>query len=117
MKHVFETSELAWRSFDVPGVSGYEMKTSIIGSEYTDAYSVDLMRVASGGYSSAHTDEGRHAFYILEGRGRLVVGDQAYEFGTGDVVKVPPNQVHAVHNDGAEALVFLTIYDPPRVRK
>jgi quercetin dioxygenase-like cupin family protein len=117
MKHVLDTRELAWRGFDVAGVSGYEIKQSVIGNEYTDAYSVDIVRVAPGGYSSAHIDEGRHAFFILEGRGRLVLGEQAHEFGAGDVVKVPPKVVHEVHNDASEPLVFLTIYDPPRVRK
>ena len=117
MKHVINTSELEWRAFGAAGVVGYELKPSVIGGEYTDSYSMDVVRVAPGGYSAAHVDEGRHAFYILEGRGRLVVDGQAFQFGKGDIVKVPPKSPHEVHNDGSEPLLFLTLYDPPRVRK
>lgn len=117
MKHVIDTTALEWRAFEAAGVEGYESRPAVIGSEYTDAYSMDVVRVAPGGYSPAHTDEGRHAFYILEGQGRLVADGQEFAFSKGDIVKVPPGSVHAVSNDGAVPLVFLTIYDPPRVRK
>jgi mannose-6-phosphate isomerase-like protein (cupin superfamily) len=116
MKHVVQTDELAWKAFTAGSLKGYELKPSVIGSEYTDAYSVDMVRVAPGGFSAAHVDAGRHAFFILEGRGRITIGDESFEVGPGAIVKVPPGIAHAVNNTGEASLVFLTVYDPPRNR-
>ncbi len=114
---VVNAAAMAWKAFEAPGVEGYELKPMLVGEEHTDAYSVDLMRVAAGGFSAAHTDRGRHAFVILEGQGRLTVDGEPFDFRQGDIVKVPPGSLHAVHNVAGDPLVFLTIYDPPRRRK
>ncbi|MEM5430446.1 cupin domain-containing protein [Cupriavidus oxalaticus] len=114
---VLSAEAVAWKAFEAAGVQGYELKPTIIGDELTHAYSVDLMRVAPGGFSDAHTDQGRHAFVILEGAGHVTIDGQTFRFQQGDIVKVPPGSLHELRNHGADSLVFLTIYDPPRRRK
>ncbi|WER47963.1 cupin domain-containing protein [Cupriavidus sp. WKF15] len=114
---VMNADAMAWRAFEAPGVQGYELKPMLVGEEHSDAYSVDLMRVAAGGFSAAHTDLGRHAFVILAGQGRLTVDGEPIDFRQGDIVKVPTGSLHAVHNVGGDPLEFLAIYDPPRRRK
>lgn len=114
---VVSDEAVAWKAFAATGVQGYEMKPTIIGDELTQAYSVDLMRVTSGGFSDAHTDQGRHAFVILEGAGQVTIDGQTFRFKQGDIVKVPPGSLHELRNHGEGSLVFLTIYDPPRRRK
>ncbi|WP_198030879.1 cupin domain-containing protein [Cupriavidus sp. amp6] len=114
---VLSAESFAWKAFEATGVQGYELKPTIVGDELTQAYSVDLMRVAPGGYSEAHTDLGRHAFVILEGVGQVIIDGQTFCFQHGDIVKVPPGSLHELRNHGENSLVFLTIYDPPRRRK
>jgi len=114
---VVSTRRSAWLPFEAAGVQGYEMKPMILGAELTDAYSIDLMRVAPGGFSAAHTDQGRHAFAILAGQGCLTVDGQVLDFGQGDIVKVPQGSLHALHNRAEGPLEFLAIYDPPRRRR
>lgn len=114
---VVPAEAVAWKAFEAAGVQGYELKPTIIGDELTHAYSVDLMRVAPGGFSDAHADQGRHAFVILEGAGHVIIDGQTFRFEQGDIVKVPPGSLHALRNHGDDSLVFLTIYDPPRRRK
>ncbi|RDK05308.1 cupin domain-containing protein [Cupriavidus lacunae] len=114
---VVATESLAWKVFEAEGVKGYELKPMILGDELTNAYSVDLMRVAGGGFSAAHTDHGRHAFAILEGQGCMVIDGQTFDFQQGDIVKVPQGSLHELRNHGGAPLVFLAIYDPPRRRK
>lgn len=114
---VVATAALAWKAFEAEGVEGYELKPMILGDELTNAYSVDLMRVAEGGFSAAHTDHGRHAFAILEGQGCMVIDGQAFNFQRGDIVKVPQGSLHELRNHGGTPLEFLAIYDPPRRRK
>lgn len=114
---VLSAEAVAWKAFEAAGVQGYELKPTIIGEELTSAYSVDLMRVAPGGFSEAHTDQGRHAFVILEGAGQVIIDGQTFRFQQGDIVKVPPGSLHELRNHGEDSLVFLTVYDPPRRRK
>jgi quercetin dioxygenase-like cupin family protein len=107
---------VAWTPFQIEGSAGFEFKFGIIGSEYTDAYSVDLVRVAPGGYSPRHVDPDNHAFYIISGRGEVAILQRTWQVGPGSVVKIPVKVVHSVKNVGDEPLLFLTIYDPPRKR-
>lgn len=115
--NVVDVAAIPWNAFAAPGVQGYELKPMLVGEEHTDAYSVDLMRVAAGGFSEAHTDRGRHAFVILTGQGRLTVDGEPFDFRQGDVVKVPAGSLHALYNVADAPLEFLAIYDPPRRRK
>jgi quercetin dioxygenase-like cupin family protein len=117
MDHVLNTDELAWKAFTADSLKGYELKPGVIGAEYTDAYSVDLVRVAPGGFSASHVDKARHAFFILSGHGRITVGAEVFWVSTGDIVKIPPGIAHAVNNDDSSDFVFLTMYDPPRKRE
>jgi mannose-6-phosphate isomerase-like protein (cupin superfamily) len=114
---VLATGTVAWKAFEAVGVRGYELKPMILGSELTDAYSIDLMRVTGGGFSAAHTDQGRHAFFIIRGQGRLTADGGTFDFRQDDIVKVPQGSVHELHNHTMGQLEFLAIYDPPRRRK
>ena len=117
MNHVLQSDELPWKPFEAPTLRGYALKPGVIGPEYTDAYSADLVRVEPGGYSASHIDQARHAFYILQGEGVVVIGEKTWQVRSGSVVKIPPGIAHEVRNEGAAQLVFLTLYDPPRIRK
>jgi len=113
---ITSTDSVAWTPFAIENSAGFEFKFGIIGSEYTDAYSVDLVRVAPGGYSPRHVDPDNHAFYIISGTGEIAIGQRTWQVGPGSVVKIPVKVVHSVKNVGADELLFLTIYDPPRKR-
>lgn len=113
---VSSADAVAWTPFAIENSQGFEFKFGIIGPEYTSAYSVDLVRVAPGGYSPRHVDGDNHAFYIISGKGEVAIQQRTWEVGPGSVVKIPVKIVHSVKNIGDEPLLFLTIYDPPRKR-
>ncbi|GAB7546889.1 hypothetical protein CS8_065790 [Cupriavidus sp. 8B] len=117
MPPVLHTDSAQWCAFEADTLRGYELMPSIIGAEYTDAYSVDLVRVAPGGYSASHIDKARHAFFILEGEACITIGDEVHHVRPGSVVKILPGVPHEVRNESASTLVLLAIYDPPRSRK
>jgi quercetin dioxygenase-like cupin family protein len=116
MHPVLDTGALDWMPFPASSVKGFELKAGIVAREYTDAYSVDLIRIAPNGCSDTHTDRGKHAFFLLRGKARIRIGDEDFEAVTGAVVKFPVGVPHSVHNTGTAELVFLAIYDPPRYR-
>jgi quercetin dioxygenase-like cupin family protein len=117
MNHVNDTSALDWKPFEAGTLQGYSLKPQVIGGEYTDAYSADLVRIEPGGFSASHVDKGRHAFYILQGTGRITLDAQAFELEPGSIVKVLPGVAHEMRNTGDAPLVLLALYDPPRQRK
>src|SRR4051812_23847339 len=108
--------ERQWLSSSREGTSGFRFQLGLIGAEYTDAYSLDLVQIDGGGGSEAHFDQYNHAFYFLEGEGEVVIGEERIRTAPGLVVKIPAGVVHSVGNPGKTPLRFLTIYDPPRMR-
>lgn len=56
-------------------------------------------------------DDTEQVFYILEGRGRLEVGEagSAFEVAPGDVVRIPVGTDHRIHCLGDQALRYLAV--------
>src|SRR5438445_7483865 len=40
-------------------------------------------------------------YYILEGAGRMTIGDKTRPVGRGDAIAIPPGAIHAIANTGA----------------
>jgi mannose-6-phosphate isomerase-like protein (cupin superfamily) len=56
----------------------------------------------------AHTHAGQDKFYfVVEGSGEFVVGDESRQAGEGSVVWAPAGVSHGVTNTGANPLVLL----------
>ena len=72
--------------------------------------------VAAGGYTTLERHEHVHAVMVIRGRGRCLVGDEAYEIGTHDLVSVPPLTWHQFHATGDAPLGFLCLVPSTRDR-
>ena len=70
-------------------------------------------RLPIGGRTAAHhhlkTEE---IYYILEGSGRMQVGDESRDVGPGDAIAIPPGAFHQIANTGDAALKFLCCCAP-----
>ncbi|MGN5477733.1 cupin domain-containing protein [Cupriavidus basilensis] len=117
MKHITHIIDTPWIPHQIEGSKGFEFGFDVLAGEYTDAFSMDIVRVAQGGYSPEHIDPDNHAFYILSGEAEIDIADASHHVRAGAIVRIPRGVVHAVRNTGVGDLVLLTIYDPPRVRK
>src|SRR5687768_3881735 len=51
-------------------------------------------------------------YYILEGEGRLQIGDEVREVGPGDAIAIPPGAVHTIATIGDVTLKFLCCCAP-----
>jgi quercetin dioxygenase-like cupin family protein len=73
--------------------------------------------IAPGGYSTLEKHGHEHVVFILRGRGTVRLGDSVERLGYGDVVYVPPWEVHQFANlEGDEPLGFLCIVQKDRDR-
>jgi mannose-6-phosphate isomerase-like protein (cupin superfamily) len=51
-------------------------------------------------------------YYLLSGRGRMHINDEAREVAAGDALLIPPGAIQFLENTGDEDLVFLAIVEP-----
>lgn len=72
---------------------------------------VDVVSYAPGGTSPLHFHrEIDHFFFVLEGRGRIVINDQEHRLRAGSVVWIAAGDVHKVYADPDSPLVFLEYF-------
>ena len=75
-------------------------------------YSLAHALVAPGRGTRPHRLKSTEAYYIVEGRGRMRVGEEQADLGPGDAVVIPPGSVQSIENTGPGDLAFLGIVDP-----
>ena len=72
--------------------------------------------VAAGGWTTLERHQHVHAVMVIRGRGKALVGDQAYDISTHDLVSVPPMTWHQFHAAPGEPLGFLCLVASERDR-
>jgi mannose-6-phosphate isomerase-like protein (cupin superfamily) len=78
----------------------------------TYRYSLAHAFVNPGAKTKPHALRTSEVYYILEGTGRMHIGDEVADIGPGDAIDIPPHAVQWVENTGATDLVFICIVDP-----
>ena len=51
-------------------------------------------------------------YYLLEGTGRMHIGDEVRDVRPGDAIAIPPGAVHTIENTGRTTLKFLCCCAP-----
>jgi mannose-6-phosphate isomerase-like protein (cupin superfamily) len=86
--------------------------TEVINRPDHEDVSIAQARVEPGVSTRWHTVEVREIYYILSGKGRAEVGDDATEVGPGDAVSIPFGVRQRIANIGEEDLIFLCVCTP-----
>jgi len=77
------------------------------------AQSLAEARIAGGGRTTPHFHpQTEEIYYILAGRGRMVIAGESRDVGPGDAIAIPPGLVHQISNPGSEELKFLCCCAP-----
>lgn len=61
-------------------------------------------------------DKAEHAFYILQGTGKITIDDHDYELRPDTAVYVPLGSSHILENTGEDILRWIVIYAPYETR-
>lgn len=56
-------------------------------------------------------------FYVLEGTGKVLIGEETKEVGKDTLIESPKDIVHNWYNEGSEPLRFLVIKTPKPTKK
>jgi mannose-6-phosphate isomerase-like protein (cupin superfamily) len=75
-------------------------------------YSVAHGILAPGDRSKWHRLTSSEVYYIIAGRGRMIVDDSVVLVEAGSVIYVPPGGKQSLENSGLTAIEFLCLVDP-----
>jgi mannose-6-phosphate isomerase-like protein (cupin superfamily) len=79
----------------------------------TSKHSVAHVVIAPGTSSPAHYHrEAEETYYILEGRGRLVIDGTEHQVTPGDACLIMPREVHQIFAVGEQPLELLAVCGP-----
>jgi quercetin dioxygenase-like cupin family protein len=70
-------------------------------------YALRVIEVAAGGHTPDHTHPFEHENFVIEGQGRVRIGDEWHDVGVGHVVFVPAGIRHTYVNTGQGPFKFL----------
>ena len=70
-------------------------------------FAMRLFEMESGGFSPLHSHNWEHEVFVLEGEGVAVSDKGETKLKAGDVVFVPPNELHQFKNNGKQTFKFL----------
>jgi quercetin dioxygenase-like cupin family protein len=70
-------------------------------------YALRVIEVAPGGHTPQHTHPYEHENYVMEGQGRVLLGEEWQDVGPGSIVFVPPDMLHTYVNAGSTPFRFL----------
>jgi quercetin dioxygenase-like cupin family protein len=100
-----------------PGARGYEYIEIVADdSEYTSAYSCELVRLGPGDHSPTHVEDYNHLLFFVEGSGEITIGAKTWPLRPGSYAKVEAGKKHSLRNLGDTDMLIVTVYDPPRLR-
>jgi len=75
--------------------------------ERAPVYNFRIIEVAPGKNTPEHAHAFEHENFILDGEGRVRIGNSWHEVGPGYVIYVPPNVPHTYVNTGEALLRFI----------
>jgi mannose-6-phosphate isomerase-like protein (cupin superfamily) len=59
-----------------------------------------------------HNHDPEQCYYIIKGRGLMIIEEETREVTAGDAVYIPPNKKHGIKNIGKDVLEYLTVNSP-----
>lgn len=83
----------------------------------TQNLSVQVSEVPVGSQQPVHSHKPEQCYYIIRGRGLMIVEDETSEVSAGDAVYIPPNRKHGIRNLGDDVLEYLTANSPVFTRQ
>ena len=103
-------NETAPRYMRSEGITSYLLASPRTSSAEHLTTTVAVIQL--GGEQRIHRHRPEQVYFILEGRGRMTVGDETKRVGPGDCVFIPSEQAHGLRNDGDVTLRYFSAAAP-----
>jgi mannose-6-phosphate isomerase-like protein (cupin superfamily) len=94
----------------------YELIGSAVQATKGANHSLARIIIPPGKFSAPHYHKvSQETYYILEGEGRMSVGDKDFVLRPGQSCLIEADEIHQIMNQGEIDLVFLAVCVPPWV--
>jgi quercetin dioxygenase-like cupin family protein len=90
-------------------MKGVSIRRLISPAEGARNFALRYFQIEAGGWTSLDQHPHDHGVVILRGEGKVLLGQSETEVHCGDVVYIPPHELHQLRNDGEEPLGFLCV--------
>jgi quercetin dioxygenase-like cupin family protein len=87
-------------------VAKEELRESTMGG-YFELFS--RFRLEPGTQLEPHSHDSDEVYYLLEGQAMMRVGEETAPLSPGDLVRIPPNQIHSIWPVGDSAIEALAV--------
>jgi mannose-6-phosphate isomerase-like protein (cupin superfamily) len=74
--------------------------------------SIQISEIPAGSEQPIHKHEPEQCYYIIIGKGLMIIEDESREVMAGDAVYIPSNSNHGIKNIGDGVLEYLTANAP-----
>ncbi len=105
VRHESEITETVLQGDNIKGVK----KRILIGPEDGLDGFLRVFTVSPGGHTPHHKHNWWHANYILEGKGKIIIGDKEYPIEKGSVAYIKNNTMHQFINTGNTGLKLICL--------
>ncbi len=78
----------------------------------TQNLSIQISEVPVGSEQPIHNHEPEQCYYIVKGKGLMIIEDESREVFIGDAIYIPSNLKHGIKNIGDVVLEYLTANAP-----
>ncbi len=99
---------------EIDGVEGTKIKQYFHPHNTLNGirFSLAQFTLKKGKRTLLHKIQSSEIYYILEGMGKLTVGNETFSVKKDDSVYVPPLTIQSIENTGKTDLKFLCVVDP-----
>ena len=86
----------------------------LISSQNSSAQgiSVQISEIPIGSEQPLHNHDPEQCYYIIKGKGLMIIEDETREVSAGDAIYIPSNKKHGIKNLGEDVLEYLTANSP-----
>ena len=102
------------KSVEMPGATRTRMRMLVGPSDGAANFHMRHFEVEPGGHTQHHQHDYEHEILILKGSGQARSAGGERSFKAGDVIWVPPNEMHQFVNTGATPLEFICLIPAPK---
>jgi quercetin dioxygenase-like cupin family protein len=92
-----------------PEAKGVGIRVVIGKDEGAENFIMRIFNVVPGGCTPKHTHDWEHEVFILSGKCVVVSEKGEHNVHGGDVVFIPPNEIHQFKNPGPDPLEFICL--------
>ena len=86
----------------------------LIGSRNSSAQAISMQisEIPVGSEQPMHNHDPEQCYYIIKGKGLMIIEEETREVYAGDAVDIPSNKKHGIKNLGDDVLEYLTANSP-----